>query len=93
MATTVEARQNLGRMGNIPMDLTNNTIVKPLKPGHGIQTSHLENMFGEKRLLSSGKIPKPGHGIQTSHSNMFGEKRLLNNDLSTEVAIGDFLQD
>ena len=63
MAATVDARQNLGRMGNVvPMDLTNDTMVMPLKPGHGIPTGK-GSMFGEKRLLKNGYIPKFGHSI------------------------------
>ena len=55
MGTTVDARQNLGRLGNIavPVDLTNADIaMPPLKPGHGIQVNH-GRMSGEKRLLSN----------------------------------------
>ena len=74
----VDARQNLGRMGNTahhPVDLTNkNGNFPPLKQGHGIQVDHkkgkmMDGMFGEKRrMMSSG-------------------------DLSTELEIGTYLQE
>ena len=47
MAGMADARQFLGRGGNVaPVDLTNNGIMKPLKPGHGIQVSH-DHSFGD----------------------------------------------
>ena len=47
MATQVDARQFLGRGGNVaPVDLTNSDIMKPLKPGHGIVVNR-DHSYGD----------------------------------------------